>query len=337
MKLIDFFTSPIGLGHATRDIAIASCFDRLSFKFVTGNGAAKLISEYGYDVKNLYIPPAFSVQDGVLEKATSWLWKYYKYYKDCKKISEKIIDKNPPSLVISDEDFASLSVAQDKKIPTVLITDILETRFTKGVISLIEKQMNKSMRKIIQKSDVVILPEFGESHDNIKRVGPIVRRTQKARQDIRKDLNFTKKTILISIGGTDAGRLLIDKTLDAIKKINQDVEPVLVTGPTLQKQYYVRNLGFPSNLHEIIYAADVLVSLAGKSTIDEATAYGTPSIFIPIKHHFEQEDNAREKGFKFDDINRLDSLIKEKLEEKRNPTHTDGAQMACDIIKKMIP
>ena len=110
----------------------------------------------------------------------------------------------------------------------------------------------------------------------------------------------------------------------------------MVTGPTLKKQYDVRNLGFTSNLHEIIYAADVLVSLAGKSTIDEATAYGTPSIFIPIKQHFEQEDNAREKGFTFDDINRLDSLIIEKLEEKRKPTHTDGAQRACDIIKKMI-
>jgi len=318
---IDFFTSPIGLGHATRDVAIASCLERFSFKFITGNGAAKLISGYNYYVENLYTPPGFSVQEGTLEKATSWLWKYYKYYKDCKKISEKIIDKNSPSLVISDEDFASLSIAQNKKIPTVLITDILETQFTSGIISLIEKQMNKSMRKIIQKSDVVILPEFGESHDNIKRVGPIVRKTQ---------------TILISIGGTDAGKYLIDKTLNAIKKINQDVEPVLVAGPTLQKQYDVRNLGFPSNLHEIIYAADVLVSLAGKSTIDEATAYGTPSIFIPIKHHFEQEDNAREKGFTFDDINRLDSLIIEKLEEKRKPTHTDGAQRACDIIKKMI-
>jgi len=311
---IDFFTSPIGLGHATRDVAIANCFGKFPFKFITGDGAAKLISEYGYNVENLYNPPAFNVQNGLLEKATSWLWKYYKYYKDCKKISENIIDKDQPSLVISDEDFASLSVSQDKKIPTILITDILETRFTTGFVSLIEKQMNKSMRKIIKKSDVVILPEFGESYDNIKRVGPIVRKTQRTRQEIRKDLDFTKKIILVSIGGTDAGRFLIDKTLYAIKKINQDIEPVLVTGPTLQKQYEVRNLGFPKNLHEIIYAADVLVSLAGKSTIDEASAYGTPSIFIPIKNHFEQEDNAKEKGFEFDDINRLDSLIEEKID-----------------------
>ena len=55
----------------------------------------------------------------------------------------------------------------------------------------------------------------------------------------------------------------------------------------------------------MIFAADLLISLAGKSTIDEANAYGTPGIFIPIKDHFEQEDNAKEQGFVFDDIKRL--------------------------------
>ncbi|MFB5612964.1 MAG: UDP-glucuronosyltransferase, partial [Nitrosarchaeum sp.] len=64
--------------------------------------------------------------------------------------------------------------------------------------------------------------------------------------------------------------------------------------------------------------------------------YGTPGIFIPIKGHFEQEDNAREEGFVFEDINRLEKLILEKLEQKRNPVQTNGAINAYNIIKKMI-
>ena len=36
-------------------------------------------------------------------------------------------------------------------IPTILITDILETHFTKGIASIIEKKMNKSMNEIIKK------------------------------------------------------------------------------------------------------------------------------------------------------------------------------------------
>lgn len=172
---VDFFTSPIGLGHATRDVAIASCFEKFPGVFVTGNGAARLISDYNYDVKDLYNPPQFKVENGLLEKPASWIWKYYQYYKDCKRISKDIINENTPELVVSDEDFASLTVAQKRKIPTVLITDILETRFTKGLFSIIEKQMNKSMQKIIKKCDVVILPEFGDDEYNIKRVGQIGR------------------------------------------------------------------------------------------------------------------------------------------------------------------
>lgn len=86
----------------------------------------------------------------------------------------------------------------------------------------------------------------------------------------------------------------------------------------------------------MVFAADLIISLAGKSTIDEARAYGTPGIFIPIKGHFEQEDNAREQGFVFEDIKKLDVLILEKLEEKRNQVKTDGAKIASDIIKNLM-
>jgi len=337
MNVYDFFSSPIGLGHVTRDIAIANNFENISINFVTGSGAAKILKNLDFKVLDVYNPPSFIVENGTLKNPAKWLWNYFQYYKDCKKISQKIIQDNKPNLVISDEDFASLTVAQKIKIPTVLITDVLETRFTKGLVSFIEKKMNKSMLEIIKKCDIVILPENGDDQDNIKRVGPIVRQTKFSREELRKKFSFEKKTIVISIGGTDVGLFLIEKALESISKINQDIEIILVTGPAISKEFEnVRNLGFVDNLHEMIFAADVLISLAGKSTIDEANAYGTPAIFIPIKGHFEQEDNAKEEGFVFDDINRLDVLILEKLEEKRNQVNTNGAKNASDIIRKLM-
>ena len=314
MNFLDFFSSPIGLGHVTRDIAIANNFENISTNFVSGSGAVKILKNLDFKVQDVYNPPSFIVENGTLESPARWLWNYYQYYKDCKKISQKILQEDNPYLVISDEDFASLTVAQKMKIPTVLITDVLETRFTKGLASFIEKRMNKSMQEIIKKCDIVILPENGDDQDNIRRVGPIVRQTNYSREELRKKNLFEKKTIVISIGGTDTGLFLIEKALDTISKINQDIEVILVSGPAISKKFEnVRNLGFVDNLHELIFAADLLISLAGKSTIDEANAYGTPGIFIPIKGHFEQEDNAREEGFVFDDIKRLDVLILEKL------------------------
>ena len=337
MKVFDFFSSPIGLGHVTRDIAIVNNFENVVTNFVTGSEATKILKNLDFKLRNVYNPPSFIIQNGVLKNQTKWLWDYYHYYKDCKKISQKILQMDNPDVVISDEDFASLSNAQNMRVQTVLVTDILETRFTKGFASFVEKKMNKSMQNIIKKCDVVIIPENGDDQDNIKRVGPIVRKTNFSREELRKEFSFDKKTIVISIGGTDAGVFLIEEALKAVSKINQDVQVVLVSGPAVSKTFEnVKNLGFVDNLHELIFAADLIISLAGKSTIDEARSYGTPGIFIPIKGHFEQEDNAREQGFVFEDIKKLDVLILEKLEEKRDQVNADGAKIASDIIKNLM-
>ena len=333
----NFFSSPIGLGHVTRDIAIVNNLKDIGINFVTGSGAAKILKKLEFKVNDVYSPPSFSVKDGILNNQTKWLWNYYQYYKNCKKISEKILEKNNSDLIISDEDFASLTVAQDLEIPNILITDVLETKFTKGITSFIERKMNKSMMNIIKNCDVVIIPEEGDDQDNIKRVGPIVRKINYSREELREKFSLNKITVLISIGGTDAGLFLIDKAIKAILKINQNIEILVVSGPAVNKKFLnVKNLGFVDNLHELIFASDLVISLAGKSTIDEAKAYGTPGIFIPIKGHFEQEHNAKTEGFVFENINNLETLILEKLEQKRNKVNTDGARLASEIIKKMI-
>ena len=337
MNIIDFFSSPIGLGHVTRDIAIVNNFQNITTNFVSGSGAAKILENLDFNIHDRYTPPSFVIKNGSLQNPAKWLWNYYQYYKDCKNIAKEIIQKDEPNLVISDEDFASISIAQEKNIPTVLITDVLETRFTNGIVSLIEKKMNKSMQKMIEKCDIVIIPENGNNHDNIKYVGPIVRQTNFSRDELRQKFSFKDKTIVISIGGTNAGEFLIEKAIEAILKINQGFEIVLVSGPAVNKKFEnVRDLGFVDNLHEIIFAADLIISLAGKSTIDEAKVYGTPAIFIPIKDHFEQEDNAREEGFDYEDIERLDELILEKIGQKRNQIISNGSIEASKIIKNLM-
>jgi UDP-N-acetylglucosamine--N-acetylmuramyl-(pentapeptide) pyrophosphoryl-undecaprenol N-acetylglucosamine transferase len=333
-----FFSSPIGLGHATRDVAISQNLDSISKRFVSGDPASKFISQNGFDVDNLYKPPPFQIENGNLKKPLKWLFKYYFYYKECKAMSSQILETHSPRLVISDEDFASLVIAQEKGMKTILITDILEAKFANGIGSIIENQMNKAMRKIIKKCDLVIIPENGENEDNIVRVGPIIRKTTQSREQLRERFGFDKKTIVVSIGGTDLGRFLIEKILEVYPKIdNHDLELVIVSGPSFNLDIpHIRNLGFVNNLHEVIFAADLVISLAGKSTIDESRYYGTPGIFIPIKNHFEQEENAKEMGYNHDDIFHLDKLIREKIYAKRNPEFFDGSKKAAKLIKEFL-
>ena len=337
--MINFFTSPIGLGHATRDIAIAEKLGSGDIQFVSGEGAADLLVKKGFNTVDVYRPEKFAVESGQLQHSFKWLMDYYSYYKKCKVIAKDIL-KEHGGIIVSDEDFASIAVGMELRRKRVLVTDITETHFTTGAASIIEKKMNKSMKKMMETCDCVIIPDVGDDKDNIIHVGPIVRKVRADRVSLRKAFGLSRKTIVVSIGGTDAGKFLVEKTIEAYRRLvpRLDAELVIVPGPSLKlaDSPDYRNLGFVENLHELIYAADLVVSLAGRSTMDESISYGTPGIFIPIKGHFEQEEGGGRLGFKFDDIFRLDKLIEEKLSEQRAITaDAMGAERAAEIILRL--
>ena len=332
-----FFTSPIGLGHATRDIAIKEELNA-DILFVSGEGAAELLTRKGYRTMDVYRPKKFDVESGQLRHSFRWLMDYYSYYRQCKVIAGRILGENE-GLVVSDEDFASVAIAEEKRRRRVIITDVTETHFTTGAASIVEKKMNKTMQKMMRECDCVIIPDAGQDRDNVVHVGPIVRRASADRDSLRKSLGFTKKTIVLSVGGTDAGKYLIEKTVAAYREVQNrlDAELIIVSGPSLKlpDSPDYRNLGFFDNLHEMIFAADLVVSLAGKSTIDESAAYGTPGIFIPIKGHFEQEQGAARLGYKYDDIFQLESLMEEKLGNRSGTANVKGAERAAKIISSL--
>ena len=366
-----FFTSPIGLGHATRDIAIAEKLKHIAndeILFISGGAAYDLISKEGFQALNLYRPPPFTVDSGKLRNSFVWLMKYIIYYKRSKKIAEQVIRKDVRKypLIVSDEDFASISVSQNTILSkSVFIYDMVEptasghgiisnycniniennvgeTHFASGFLHIFEKKMNRSMSNLIKKCDKVIIPDFGDNRANLVYVGPIVREVKSDRMSLRNNLGFTRKTILVCAGGTDGGRHLIQKSLEAYGNLKKwlDVDLVLVPGPNLElndsDDFY--NLGFVDNLHEYIYASDLVISLAGRSTIDESTVYGTPGIFIPIKNHFEQEQNALRLGYKYEDISKLESLIEEKLGMNHQTPilNSTGAEITAKIISELL-
>ncbi len=92
-----FFSSPIGLGHITRDIAIAKeiakSFNYHDFDFITGSKAFDFMcnenessseEESKYNAHNLYFPPEFSIDDGKLSNSLVWLLNYVSYFRNSK-------------------------------------------------------------------------------------------------------------------------------------------------------------------------------------------------------------------------------------------------------------
>ena len=357
--VILFFTSPIGLGHATRDIAICEKLRSLTndkILFVTGQAAYTIISNNGYVAYNAYIPNDFQVNYYMhLQSMMKWLIQYVSYYKRCKIIAQQFIEKNSKynPLIVSDEDFASIAAGKNRNKKLVLITDILKTRFLKGLPSIIEYGMNRSIEHMIRSCDHVIIPDYGNDIDNKSYIGPIVRElTTTDRVALRKKFKMYKPTILLTIGGTSSGKYLIEMTIKAFRKLRMklDIDLLIASGPSVSIQdKFLRtsdidniiNLGFVNNLHEYIYASDLVVSLAGRSTIDESLVYKTPGIFIPIKNHFEQEENARRMGYNYEDIFKLESLIEEKLNDmsviasSKTPPNVSSEKAAKIILKTL--
>ena len=347
--MIIFFVSPIGLGHATRDIAICEELKSLmkqKILIITGRPAYDIFSKNGYSVDDVYTSEKFDIDNLMqLRSPLRWLFRYFMYYRKCKLIATDFVDKNEDSLIVSDEDFASIAIGEKKNRKRVLITDLLETHFVKGMLSAIESIMNRSMQNMLKKCDRVLIPDNGQNVGNISYVGPVVRNLSTTNRTLlRKKLGIKKRTILVSIGGTSAGRYLIEKSLSAYKNLNRktDLDLLVALGPSLSKfeNNYTnyRNIGFVDNLHEYVFASDLVVSMAGRSTIDESLVYGTPGIFIPIKDHFEQEQNAKKLGYTYDDISRLETLIEEKIELGRTKRTgvKNGAKTAAKIIMEML-
>lgn len=356
--MIYFFSSPIGLGHITRDFAIAQrimeCSNNSKFNFVTGSTAYQFMKKVlmqwpscGLSSLDLYFPPQFSIHNGELKHTFLWLLNYLLYYKRCKSTAINLllsysIDSDVKEFVISDEDFASLAVCKEKGISNVFITDILNTEFVRTpIISLFERYLNYSMQKLLSYSKCVIIPEIGDNKDNIFYVGPIVRDITIERNLLRQKLGLDKKTVLITTGGTNSGQSLTNKALLALSEFKNkfDFDVLVFTAteikPSKKELDWHKNMGFVTNIHEYIYASDLVISLAGKSTIDECFAYGTPGIFIPIKSHFEQEERAKNLGFSADDVNNLKPIFAEYLSNlgsRSKKSHLDGDVKAAKII-----
>jgi len=123
----------------------------------------------------------------------------------------------------------------------------------------------------------------------------------------------------------------VRRAIDAYRALNlDDASMVVVSGPKLKVDPSpgVYTFGFVPNLQDMVLAADLVITTAGKGTISEALAFGTPVIAIPPRGHAEAERNAKALGYRADDVRRLPELIAAKLNGGRltpQPTGNDEA------------
>jgi UDP-N-acetylglucosamine--N-acetylmuramyl-(pentapeptide) pyrophosphoryl-undecaprenol N-acetylglucosamine transferase len=328
--------SPIGLGHATRAVAVGEQLKGrgVEFLFATGGPAAAFISDYGFDVEEVVTEPVPRVVSGEMKDAALWYLRYWIGYRRSGRKMGELITRERPDLIVGDEEFSGLEIARARGTRHIMITDELELGFAKGwFASRIEARVDNWYKALIRNVDMLVVPEEGVDERNIRHVGPIARRATKSRAATRSELSLSegRSLILLSLSGAGIGGNLVAPTIEAARR--EDVE-LVITGNRRERVRgdRIHDLGLVRENQNLIAAADLVISTAGKSTIDEALSFGTPIIAIPTKNHAEQERNALALGYAPSDVGRLTELIPEKLGRRTEPRASDGARKTAELM-----
>ena len=128
----------------------------------------------------------------------------------------------------------------------------------------------------------------------------------------------------------------------------------MVTGPridpaTLPRHRGVRMRGFVPDLADYLAACDIAVVQGGLTTCMELTAAGTPFVYVPLEHHFEQNFHVRHRLERYAagrrmhyadaaDPDLLAKIIVDELSLERRvlPVETDGAKRAAAMLADML-
>jgi hypothetical protein len=178
------------------------------------------------------------------------------------------------------------------------------------------------------------------------------------RQLIREKLgiSMTEKLLLVTVGGTSAGQLLIERYLEAqkylVKKI-PELQTIVLCGPRIDATSFgvCENVAFKPFVSDPIQyfaACDVAVIQGGLSTSMELTALGRPFIYFPLEEHFEQQEfvpfrldryhAGHRMAFEATTVEDLAQAIIQNLGKtvKYKAVNNDGAEKAASMILGLL-
>jgi UDP-N-acetylglucosamine--N-acetylmuramyl-(pentapeptide) pyrophosphoryl-undecaprenol N-acetylglucosamine transferase len=332
-----FGFSPIGLGHATRAVVLSDQLRRggADVRLFSGGKAAEFVRSLGYEVDDIVDDPVPSVAKLAMRRVALWYIRSWFAYRRTLSRTLKLYANYLPDLVIGDEEFTGMEAARRGGKKRVFITDELELGFGRSWLSKkIEGRIERWYRRLQNSVDLLIIPNFGPNEGNRKFVGPIVRPIVAPCADVRMKHGLPEGAmILVSLSGSGIGKELIAKSIDYLK-VNSKGRFLVVTGNRGKKVggEGIHDLGLVSDNQDLVACADVVISTAGKSTIDEAAVAGTPIVVIPIANHAEQVRNASELGYNPADIDKLPALIEEKIGRREEPKRFSGEIEASRLI-----
>ncbi len=342
MARVLFGVSPIGLGHVTRAIVLSRELERrgAEVRFFSGGVAAEFMRSQGVPVDDIVDDPVPHVAGGEMSRVAFWYIRSWRANRKTLPRTRGLFDSFRPDIVVCDEEFSGMVVAGEGGVKRVFISDELDLGFARTwVARKIEERVERWYKQLQDSVDLVLIPEYGIDSGNRRFVGPIVRPRTSSCEEVRARYNLPPgRFVLHAISGSGLGRELALSVRDAFRALGRTDAFLVVSGNRGRKILGERvyDLGVIHDNQDLVACADLVVSTAGKSTIDEAAAAGTPLVVVPIGHHAEQERNATALGYSFSDRDRLQELLASKIGRRGTPREFKGEEVASRLILSLV-
>jgi pimeloyl-ACP methyl ester carboxylesterase/predicted glycosyltransferase len=179
-----------------------------------------------------------------------------------------------------------------------------------------------------------------------------------SRAAIRAELGYRpdEKVCLVTVGGSGVGSDLLRRSIaayPAAKQLVPELRMIVVAGPridpaTLPSHDSLEAHGYVHDLYRHLAVCDLAVVQGGLTTTMELTAAQRPFIYVPLRHHFEQNFHVRHRLNRYGAGRCLDygdtgpgSLAQAIAEEvgrpiSYQPVETDGAARAAAYLAELI-
>jgi predicted glycosyltransferase len=334
-----YLSSPIGLGHARRDLAIAQhltlLHPDLQIDWLTQHPVTRVLEDAGERVhpasrwlasESAHIESESGEHDlrvfQAIREMDEILVNNFMVFND-------VVEETPYDLVIGDEawdvDYFLHENPELKRFSFAWLTDFVgwlpmpelgqrEALLTADYNAEMLEQRAR-YRRIRDRQVFVGNPEdvvdqpFGPGLPNIREwtvanydfAGYITGFDPPTTEEVarsRRELGYDAGDVLciVAVGGSGVGEPLLRRVLDAVppaRALVPELRFLVVTGPRIDPAGLpsvagVEVRGYVPDLYLRMAAADVAVVQGGLTTTMELAAARVPFLYVPLRHHFEQ-------------------------------------------------
>jgi pimeloyl-ACP methyl ester carboxylesterase/predicted glycosyltransferase len=178
------------------------------------------------------------------------------------------------------------------------------------------------------------------------------------RARLRHELGYAddEQVCLVTVGGSGVGGHLLRRVIAAFPEAKRRVpglRMIVVTGPridpaSLPQQEGLEVRGFIPGLYRHLAACDLAVVQGGLTTCMELTATRRPFLYVPLRHHFEQNFHVRHRLNQYGAGRMLDfdtaspeviaHMISHEIGQpvEYKPVESNGATHAANLIAQML-